>query len=115
MQQVATIGQSFLINQNGSISTVRHWVGLLNSPDGWQESKVYSRDFIRQELVYGGRSGNTIDVAYREFRGGYATPAFYQSLKYDLSASTRIRFQKFTIDVVRADNENIVYKIASDR
>ncbi|ACC75892.1 hypothetical protein Bphy_6881 (plasmid) [Paraburkholderia phymatum STM815] len=115
MQQSATIGQSFLVSQNGSISTVRHWVGILNSPNGWQESKVYSQDYVRQELVYGGRTGNTIDVSYREFRGGYAAPAFYQSVKYDLGASSRIRFQNFSIDVLQADNQTIVYKIVSDR
>ncbi|WP_249180532.1 hypothetical protein [Burkholderia ambifaria] len=113
--KTATIGDAFIVDQDGTISTVKHWVGILNSPDGWQVSKVYSSDWVKKELIYGGKSGSTIDITYREFRGGYAAPAFYQSLKYDLSASAIIRFQKFTIQVREADNQKIVYTVLSDR
>ncbi len=114
VERTATIGDSFLVDQSGSIEIVRRWVGVLNSPDGWKETKVYSQDFVRRELIYGGRSGATIDVSYREFRGGYAAPAFYQAMKYDLSSSSQIRFQNFKIDVRQADNEKIVYRVLSD-
>src|SRR5262245_48226208 len=66
----ATIGDAFLVDQNGSIEKVKTWVGIINSPDGWKTEERYSRDFVRKELLYSGRSGQTIEVAYREFRGG---------------------------------------------
>ena len=69
------------------VEKVKTWVGLLNSPDGWKIEKRYSEDFYRKELIYSGRSGNTIEISYREFRGGLAAQAFYQNIKYDLSES----------------------------
>jgi hypothetical protein len=110
----ATIGEAFLVDQDGSIKTVKSWVGILNSPDGWKIDKRYSDDFIRRELLYSGRSGSTIEISYREYRGGLAATAFSQALKYDLSASSVIRFQRFVIEVITADNQSITYKVVSD-
>jgi len=110
----ATIGEAFLVDQDGSIETVKTWVGILNSPDGWKTEERYSRDFIRKELLYSGRSGSTIEVSYREFRGGLAAPPFFQNVKYDLSESSVIRFQRFVIEVIKADNQSITYKIVRD-
>lgn len=112
--KTATIGEAFLVDQAGSISTVRRWVGILNSPDGWQDSKVYSEDYIRRELLYSGRSADTIKVGYREYRGGMAAQAFYQNLEYDLSTSKTITFQKFTLEVLAATNQVITYRVVSD-
>ena len=99
-EATATIGEAFLVDQNGSVEKVRKWVGILNSPDGWQVEERYSQDFVRKELLYSGKSGNTIDVSYREFRGGFAAPAFFQNLRYDLAESRVIRFQKFSVEVL---------------
>jgi len=109
-----TIGEPFLVDQGGSVEKVKRWVGILNSPDGWKIEERYSEDYIRKELIYGGRSGSTIEVSYREFRGGLAAPAFSQNLKYDLATSRVIRFQKFQIDIQKADNQSITYMILSD-
>lgn len=113
--KTATIGDAFLVDQNGSERTVRTWVGILNSPDGWQVSKVASEDYIRRELLYSGRSGDIVKVAYREYRGGMAAPAFFQNVEYDLSTSKTIKFMRFTLDVVSATNQSITYKVVSDR
>lgn len=110
----ATIGEPFLVDQNGSVEKVKRWVGIFNSPDGWREEDRYSRDFMRKELIYAGKSGNTIEISYREFRGGFAAPAFFQSIKYDLVESKIVRFQKFQIEIVSADNQSITYKILND-
>lgn len=114
VETTASIGETFLVDQNGSIETVRTWVGLLNSSDGWKVEQRYSRDFVRRELLYSGKTASTIEIGYREFRGGYAAPAFYQNVKYDLAQSRLIRFQNFRIDVLDADNERLRYKIISD-
>ena len=108
------IGVPFLVDQDGTVETVKTWVGVLYSPNGWKIEKRYSADFIRKELIYSGKSGNTIEISYREFRGGLAAPAFYQNLKYDLSESISITFQNFQIEVINADNQAITYKIVRD-
>ncbi len=110
----ATIGEPFLVDQTGSLEKVKRWVGILYSPDGWKIEERYSQDFTRKELIYSGKSGNTIEVSYREFRGGLAAPAFFQNLKYDLAESKVIRFQRFSIEIMQATNQAIRYKILSD-
>lgn len=110
----ATIGEPFLVDQAGSVEKVKTWVGVLNSSDGWRVEDRYSRDFIRKELIYAGKSGNTIEISYREFRGGFAAPSFFQNVKYDLVDSRIVRFQKFQIEIYNADNQSITYKILND-
>lgn len=112
--KTATIGDAFLGDQNGTVSTVREWVGVLNSPDGWRVSQKASEDFVRKELLYSGKSANTIKVSYREFRGGYAAPAFSQNLEYDLNESRTVNFQRFTLEVISATNQAITYKVLKD-
>lgn len=115
IEQTSTIGAPFIVDQKGEVATVKQWVGLLNSPNGYAVRQQYSADYLRRELLYSGRSGSTVEITYREFRGGMAAQPFYQNLKYDLAASRQIRFQNFTIDVIAADNQSIRYKIVSDR
>ena len=112
--ETRTLRDPFLVDQDGSISKVKRWVGLLNSPDGWQVRDVFSEDYVRKELIYGGKSGSTVEIQYREFRGGMAAPAFYQSVKYDLAQSDVVRFQKFAIKIIKADNQTITYEILGD-
>lgn len=110
----AAPGGVFLSSQHGTINSVRRWVGIANSPDGWKSSTEYSPDFVRKELLYSGVSGSTIEIGYREFRGGMAAPAFYQSAKYDLSASKDISFQNFKFRVNSADNNGMTGVLLSD-
>ena len=113
-ERSASIGAAFFVNQDGEVRRVKHWVGVLNSPDGWRITDIYSEDFVRQELLYSGRSGDTIKIAYKEFRRNLAAPAFFQNLEYDLAKSKIIRFQRFTIEVIEATNEFIRYRVVSD-
>lgn len=108
------VGQPFVVDQSGTSETVRRWVGLFNSPDGWAEVTTFSMDFVRRELIYSGKSGSTIEISYREFRGGLAAPAFYQGLRYDLASSNIIRFQNFKIQVHEAGNDYIKIEILED-
>ena len=110
-----SVGTAFLVDQDGTVETRKTWVGLLYAEDGYKVETIYSRDFLRRELIYSGRSGSTVEVAYREFRGGYAAPAFSQNLKYDLRESAVISFQEFRIKVIEATNNSITYQVVSDR
>jgi hypothetical protein len=113
--KTCVIGDPFLVDQKGTVSRVKRWVGILYSRDGWQTTDEYSPDYLRRELLYAGKSGSIIEVTYREFRGGYAAQPFFQGLKYDLSQSKQIRFQNFTLEVLDADNQRITYRLLSDR
>jgi hypothetical protein len=100
----AAVGDVLLEAHQGQISKVKHWVGILYSPDGWKTDTVYSDDFISKQLIYSGISGNTIKLTYREFRCGLAAQAFYQTVEYDLSKSSEVVFQNFAFSVSHADN-----------
>jgi len=110
----APVGGVFLTDQTGYIRTVRHWVGILHSPDGWRTDNVPSADYVRKELLYSGNSGSTIELGYREFRGGFAAPAFYQNVKYDIGQSKLVTFQNFQIEVQSASNTELVARIVKD-
>lgn len=66
--------------------------------------------FITQ-LIYSGKSGNTIRVTYREFSNNMARPAFNQDLTYDLSESQRITFRNTVIEVKEATNSFIKFVV----
>ena len=111
----ATVGDAFIVDQRGAVETVKVWVSILYSPDGWKTEKRYSADWVRHELLYAGKSANTVEINYREFRGGYAAAPFFQTVKYDLSESRTVRFRRFVIDILSADNQTIKYRIVSDQ
>lgn len=110
----ANVGATFLVAQTGSVETVKTWVGILNAPGGWRIENRYSEDYLRKELIYAGVSGNAIEISYREFRGGLAAPAFYQTVQYDLTASHVIWFQNFQLEVLSADNQGISCRLLRD-
>lgn len=110
----AAPGGVILSSQSGNIKTVRKWVGLLNSPDGWETNSVRDSGYILKELLYAGISGTTVEIAYREYRGGLAAPAFYQSAKYDISTSREVTFQNFRIRIDSADNNGMTGVLLSD-
>ena len=66
------------------------------------------------ELIYSGRSGDTIRLVYREYFDGLAREAFYQELEYDLSESKSIAFKSLEIDVLEATNSRIRFLVRED-
>ena len=103
----APVGGTLLRVERGNVNQVRRWVGIINSPDGWVTETAYSPDYVSSELIYSGVSGTTVELSYREFRGGLAAPAFFQSVKYDIAASDRVTFRNFQLRIYRADNNSI--------
>lgn len=77
-------------------------------------SLIISKNELRQELVYSGKSGSTIKVSYREFSGDMARPAFTQDLTYDLAESKEIAFRSIVIKVVEATGGKIKYKVVKE-
>lgn len=66
----------------------------------------------RKELIYNGRSGDTIRVIYREYTSGdLARPAFTQELQYDLSQQMEIGFREVRLQVESATNTVIRYRV----
>lgn len=84
--------------------------------DGFERTKkpIVSQDTIQRTLLYSGKSGNKINIGYREFSGNTARPAFSNSVEYDLSESTKIGYKGALLDIVEATNTFIKYKVLSN-
>lgn len=74
------------------------------TPDG-------NSDYFKQEIIYNGKAGNTLKLSYREYVNSMARPAFSQDLQYDLSESNVIGFKGVRIEIIKADNVSISFKV----
>jgi len=63
------------------------------------------------ELLYMGLLNNNIKLVYREFVGDMIRPAFTQEVFYPFSQGSIIRFKKYKIKILKANNQLIKYKI----
>lgn len=68
---------------------------------------------FRQELVYFGVAGDVLKLAYREFSGGLARPAFTQEVTFTLESegSTMIHFKGARIEIHEIDNSGVRYTV----
>lgn len=80
-----------------------------------EDTRIYDvdRPGFRQELIYNGRSGETLKFLYREFSGDFMRPPFSQELQYDLTESTTIGFRGVRVEVLEASNTTIRYRVLS--
>lgn len=68
-------------------------------------------DGFQQTLIYSGRVGDKINIAYREFSNNMARPAFNNDVEYDLSESMTIGYKGAEIEVIEATNRFIKYRV----
>lgn len=69
-------------------------------------------DSIRYELLYTGISNDTLRLAYREYLNEMAKPEAALDVSYDFRQKpTTISFRAVKIDVLDADNSQIVYRV----
>ena len=79
----------------------------------FEPREVYEAGGFKQELIYNGKSKDTIKFQYREFSDNMARPAFSQDLLYDMSESKTIGFRGMNIEVLEATNSLIRFIVRS--
>jgi hypothetical protein len=67
----------------------------------------------RGELIFSGMSGDTLDALYRESSGSSDAPVA-TPLRFNLAGEKRIMFRDITIEVLKAGNDAIEYRVVSD-
>lgn len=94
--------------------------GMFKEPDGLRVKKMISTTTLKecstcykQEIVYNGKVNNNLKFVYREYIENMARPAFFQELQYDQNESNIIGFKGLRIEVLKASNTIIEYKILS--
>lgn len=72
---------------------------------------VAADNSFQQTLIYSGRVGSKINVGYREFSSNLARPAFNNDVEYDLNESKTIGYKGALIEIIKATNQDITYKV----
>lgn len=67
--------------------------------------------YYKQEFIYNGNVSNNIKFIYREYIDDTARPAFTQELQYDLNESNIVGFKEMRIEIIKATNTGIEYKV----
>ena len=79
------------------------------------ENATYTDDncknCFKQEFVFNGKVDNNLKFIYREYTENMARPAFTQELQYDQKDSNVIGFKGMRLEVIKASNTSIEYKI----
>ena len=73
-------------------------------------------DSFKYEALYQGKIGNKIKISFREFKNDMARPAFTQDIDYELEKdnNTIIGFKGLRVEVIKATNMDITYKVTKD-
>ncbi|MDZ7585707.1 MAG: hypothetical protein U0938_12890 [Thiobacillus sp.] len=99
------------------VVTVFNVAACLNGvTDGFEKIKkpVVTQDAIQRTLIYNGKSGDKINIGYREFSGNLARPAFNNNVEYDMSESAQIGYKGALLEIIEATNKHIKYKVLSN-
>ncbi|AYO14219.1 hypothetical protein D0812_07270 [Vibrio owensii] len=78
------------------------------------DKNIYDSSAFQQTLIYTGKVDNRIRFTYREFSGSTARMPFTTDVEYDLNESNFISYQGATIEVLKANNRSITYKVISN-
>lgn len=74
------------------------------------EDSIDDRGF-RRTLIYSGRVGDKLRIAYREFRNNIARGAYSNDVEYDLSEGNIIGYAGAQLEIIEATNSQIRYKV----
>lgn len=69
---------------------------------------------LRVQLLYSGVKGGTVRAFYQEYMNGLRRSAFAQELRFDLESSRTITYRGIRIEVLRADDAEIEYRVLED-
>jgi len=71
----------------------------------------YDPDLMTQQLIYNGRTGESVKFLYREFKGDIARAPFQQNITYDLKIGEVIGFKGARFKILKADNVSLEYEV----
>lgn len=66
---------------------------------------------LQQIIEYNGRTGDTLNFTYREFRGGRMVSPITQNFYMDLSNSDEIAYKGARLKISNASNQRIEYRV----
>ncbi len=90
-------------------------IGRLDPQPDWHISEAYSprRPSLIMELIYAGRTGDTVRLLYREYSNALLRDGYTQDISYDLSETSVLAFLDAEIEVLEATNAKLRYRVIS--
>nr|WP_319393342.1 hypothetical protein [uncultured Desulfobacter sp.] len=79
-----------------------------------EKQQEYDSGSFKQEILYAGLSGDTLNMTYKEYKDDIARPAFFQNFTYDIKKSDIIRYKNILIKILEASNSQIRYIVLED-
>jgi hypothetical protein len=116
---------SLAINADGSIGD--GWYAgrggnteMVQSGD-WPDGQVFEQtDPVPQEgsfefeILYSGKDGNTVNMAYREYVDGMQRADYSQDLSYNVAEQDTVSYKSIRIHVKEATSSSIRYEVVED-
>lgn len=79
-----------------------------------EKEAIINSESFRRTLIYTGKVGNKLRMSYREFNNNLARAAFSTDVEYDLEESNIIGYAGARIEVIKATNNEIKYKVLNN-
>jgi hypothetical protein len=106
----------------GWVGTSANLRGLKMVQGSWTTDQLFtpidggdiSKGSFMAQLIFSGITGNTLRAVYREYSNDMARPAFTTELQYNLDESKVIAYKSIKIEVLKATNNSLEYKVLSD-
>jgi len=71
----------------------------------------YENPSFEQELIYNGKTNNSVKFLYRELKNNLMRDSFSQEVQYDLKDGAVIGFKGVRIEIVEATNLHLKYRV----
>jgi hypothetical protein len=106
-----SIIEPFVSQVGYSIFPMKKVEGFVTKPDIFIDSDC--KNCFKQEFIFNGKVGTNLKFVYREFINDMARPAYNQDLQYDLDESNIVGFKGLRLEIIKATNTSVEYKILS--
>jgi hypothetical protein len=115
VSEVSIFIPSTSTNRPSIVFSVGQQVRAAFLPKDFKYKMTTSEDFLpgtfRQELIYNGRSGDTVKFLYREIQKNALRYPFNQEVSYDLREGKTVGFKGARLDIISATNTRIKYRV----
>lgn len=114
VEEQTSTGVPMITSESARYTQVPQPTGLSEEQGSWQTLDYPSKDSFREELVYKGRSDNTLHILYKKYGKASSAPDYSEDLTYDIGNSDIVEIRHYRIRVLNATGEYIRFLVLSD-
>ncbi len=114
VDEQSTTGVPMITSGHTTYGTATGKHELTEEQDNWKSYEYETANSYREELVYKGRSGNTINFLYKKYKKVLSHPSSSEDLAFNLESSDTIEFNNYRIKILNATKDYIRFRVISD-